>query len=86
MLGRLLLMGLAALAVTSIVVYISGLLNKKKTQDVMRDKAIKNGLIKQIDRCNNVLTLEDLNSGNTYELKGADSIDYDLYEGQTIYA
>lgn len=87
LLGRLIIGGIiAAIAATAIVIYVTGILNRQKVEDVMRSKNVENALIKNIDRCTNVMTLEDLDSGNTYEIKGADEISYDVDEGDRIYA
>ncbi len=72
MLGWILGGLLAAAAVAVIVVTISGSINKKRIEEVMRNNGIKDALIEEIDRCDNVVKLSDLDSDKEIEIHGDD--------------
>ena len=82
MLGWILL-GLATAAVGVIV--ISGMVTKKRIQEKMREKGMREALITEINNCTNTVKLEALDSEDTMEIRG-DELDYALSEYDTITA
>lgn len=82
MLGWILL-GLATAAVG--VVVISGIVNKSRIKEKMRERGIQEALITEINNCTNTVKLEDMYSNETLEIRG-DDLDYDLEEYDTIFA
>lgn len=70
---------IAAAAVTAIVVTITGVINKQRISEAMRSNGIKNALINEIDNCENVVKLEDMDSDKTIEIHG-DSVSSSLDE------
>ncbi len=83
LIGNILLAAAGAAIVGAIILYIYGEITRDKIEDKLRDQDCEEAIIKEIDKCNNVVTLKDLN-GNEYEIHG-DSISNDLYEDQRIY-
>lgn len=81
---KVLLAAAAAAAVATIVIYVSGTITRPKMKEKLRDNDIKDAVIRAIDRCNNVVTLEDMDSDKTLEIHG-DDVDYGLDEGDRIY-
>ena len=82
MLGWILL-GLATAAVGVIV--ISGMVTKKRIQEKMREKGMREALITEINNCTNTVKREALDSEDTMEIRG-DELDYELSEYDTITA
>ncbi len=82
MLGWILL-GIAAAAVC--VVVISGIITKSRIKEQMREKNMENAVITEINKCKNVIKLEDLNTGKTMEIRG-DGVDDSLRENVKIIA
>ena len=82
MLGWILL-GLATAAVG--VVVISGIVNKSRIREKMREKGMEEALITEINNCTNTVKLEDLYTDETLEIRG-DDLDSDLDEYDTIVA
>lgn len=81
---RVLLAAAAVATVAAIVVYVSGTVTRNKLKEKLREHNIDGALIKAIDRCDNVVSIEDLDSEQTLEIHG-DDVDYDLDEGDRIY-
>ena len=81
---RVLLAAAAVAAVAAVVIYISGTVTRAKFEEKLRDHDIEDAIIKAIDYCDNVVTLEDMDSDKTLEIHG-DDVDYDLDEGDRIY-
>lgn len=81
---RVLLAAAAVAAVAAIVIYISGTITRAKLEEKLRDNGIEDAIIKAIDYCDNVVTLEDMDSDKTLEVHG-DDVAYDLDEGDRIY-
>lgn len=80
------LLGAAALAAAVfLTVYVVGQINRSSLEQKLRSKNIKKAIIKEIDRCNNVVKLKDLDNDRTLEVRG-DSVSLELYEGQLIYS
>lgn len=81
---RVLLAAAMVVAVANIVIYVSGTITRAKLEEKLRDNDIENALIKAIDRCDNVIMIEDIDSDKTLEIHG-DDVDYELYENARIY-
>lgn len=82
--ARILLGALAVGAVAAIVIVINGMITRSKLRDALRSKGVEDAIIKEINNCDNTITLEELNSDKKVEVRG-DDIDYDLDEGDIIY-
>jgi hypothetical protein len=82
MLGWILL---GLLATATIVVVISGCINKSKVKETVQDKNLQGGVVEMVDRCRNVVKWKDLNSDQEYEMQG-ESVGDDIHEGDVIYA
>lgn len=84
LLGRLVIGGIiAAIAASAIVIYIDGKITEAKIDEELREKKLEKALVQRIDKCNNVISLKDLDSDQEYEIHG-DSIDDSMYTGQVI--
>lgn len=81
---RVLLAAAAVATVAAIVVYVSGTITRRKLEEKLRENGIEDALIKAIDYCDNVVTIEDMDSDQTLEIHG-DDVDYELDEGDRIY-
>lgn len=82
---RGLMLAAGAAAIAAIVIYIHGTITKDKIREELRAKGIdEDMLIKEINRCENTISLEELDGNKPVEIRG-DDISYDLYEGETIY-
>lgn len=81
---RILLAAATVAAVAAIEIYVSGTITRAKLKEKLRDNGIEDAIIKAIDYCDNVVTLEDMDSDKTLEIHG-DDVDYDLDEGDRIY-
>ena len=89
MLGRILL-GLAtiavgALAVSLIVKTVRGIINKRKVENLARSENMRRVIIDSVNRTTNRVKITDLDSKRQMQIDG-DDIDYDIYEGEVIYA
>lgn len=84
LLGRALLAAAAVAAVAAIVIVIHGMIMKDKIRQKLKENNVEDAMVKAIDNCNNVVTLEELNSDRTIEIRG-DSIDSGIDEYDTIY-
>lgn len=85
LLGRLIIGGIiAAVVASAIVIYVNGIINRNKLKDALSSKNVRGAIVKQIDNCSNVVTLEDLDSDQQYEVHG-DGVDYSLDNGEIIY-
>lgn len=84
MLGLALQLLLVA-AVVTIVIYIYGTITRAKLKKKLREKEISETIITEIDRCDNIVRLEDLDSDKKIEVRG-DDVSYSLDEGDYIYA
>ena len=74
MLGWILL-GLVTAAAGVIV--ISGIVDKSRIKEKMRERNMRIAIIKEVDSCTNTVKLEDLDSEETLEIRG-DDLDDDL--------
>lgn len=81
---RVLLAAAAVATVAAIVVYVSGTITRRKLEEKLQENGIEDALIKAIDYCDNVVTVEDMDSDQTLEIHG-DDVDYELDEGDRIY-
>ncbi len=73
-LGRL-LAGLVVAAVSAVAVavtvkYIKGKIDKAKLANLARQEGIKEAIVQSIEKCENKVTLKDLNSDKTICCKG----------------
>lgn len=85
MLGAFLLRGLIlACAVSAIVIVVNGIVTKEKIRQQLKSKGVENAIVKAIDGCSNTVTVADLESDNTYEIRG-DDIDDEIDVGDQIY-
>jgi hypothetical protein len=74
---------IAAAAVSAIVVYVVGIIDKNKLKAEMKGK-LTGFLVTEINRSINTVKLEDLNSDDTYEVIG-DYVSYDVSAGEKYY-
>ncbi len=81
---RVLLAAAAVATVAAIVVYVAGTITRSKLEEKLRENGIEDAMIKAIDYCENVVTIEDMDSNKTLEIHG-DDVSYDLDEGDRIY-
>ena len=81
---RVLLAAAAVATVAAIVVYCAGTITRSKLEEKLRENGIEDAMIKAIDYCENVVTIEDMDSDKTLEIHG-DDVSYDLDEGDRIY-
>lgn len=86
-LGRLLI-GLAAAALGAVAVAVTvkcikGVLDRKKLENLAMQDGINNALVESIERCNNKVTLKDLNSDKKVTYQG-DAISNDVRVGMVI--
>lgn len=81
---RVLLAAAAVATVAAIVVYVAGTITRRKLEEKLRENGIEDAIIKAIDYCDNVVTVEDMDSDKTVEIHG-DDVDYELDEGDRIY-
>lgn len=81
---RVLLAAAAVATVAAIVVYVAGTITRSKLEEKLRENGIEDAMIKAIDYCENVVTIEDMDSDKTLEIHG-DDVSYDLDEGDRIY-
>ncbi|MBP1543418.1 MAG: hypothetical protein J6A16_04920 [Oscillospiraceae bacterium] len=84
LLGRAILAAAAVAAVAAIVIVIHGMITPDKLRRKLKENGVKDALVKAIDECNNVISLEELESDRTIEVRG-DSIDDCIEEYDTIY-
>ena len=82
---KILLAAAAVGTVAAIVVYVKGSINRSKLQQKAQAQNINKFIIKEIDRCNNVVKFEDMYSDKEVEVRG-DDVDWDIDEGDIIYA
>ncbi len=77
---------LAALFVAGVTAYVvKGIIDKRKLQQAMRDKEIREAMIETIDKYAHKVKLKDLKSGEHLEVQG-EGVSSDIYEGQRIVA
>lgn len=81
---RVLLAAAAVATVAAVVVYVAGTITRSKLKDKLRENGVEDAIIKAIDYCDNVVTVEDMDSDKTIEIHG-DDVSYELDEGDRIY-
>ena len=89
---RVLLVAAAGAAATAVVVtaaaaiavYIDGTITQSRLKEKLREKGVEDAVIKAIDHCDNVVTIEDMDSDKTVEIHG-DGVSFDLSVGDRIY-
>ena len=57
---------------------------KIQLEEKLRENGVEDAIIKAIDYCDNVVTVEDMDSDKTVEIHG-DDVSYELDEGDRIY-
>ena len=80
---NLLVAGLVGAAVIGIVVY--GIITKTKIREQLskHSETIRRVIVNVVDRNNNVVKLRDLDSSNTFEIKG-NEISHDIQQNEVI--
>ena len=81
---RVLLAAAAVATVAAVVVYVAGTITRSKLKDKLCENGVEDAIIKAIDYCDNVVTVEDMDSDKTIEIHG-DDVSYELDEGDRIY-
>lgn len=81
---RVLLAAAAVATVAAVVVYVAGTITRSKLEEKLRENGVEDAIIKAIDYCDNVVTVEDMDSDKTVEIHG-DDVSYELDEGDRIY-
>ncbi len=81
---RVLLAAAAVATVAAVVVYVAGTITRSKLKDKLRENGVEDAIIKAIDYCDNVVTVENMDSDKTIEIHG-DDVSYELDEGNRIY-
>ena len=77
---------LAAVLVAGVTAYVvKGIIDKRKLQQAMRDKEIREALIDTVDRYAHKVKLKDLKSGKYLEVQG-DDVSSEIHQGDRIYA
>ena len=74
----------AGATVAAVCIYIDGKITEKKMRKEMAKESIKQVLIKEIDKCDNVVKLSDMESEREFVIRG-DRIDRKLKKGDVIY-
>lgn len=69
----------------AIVVVITGIITIKKIKEAMIKHKMKSALIAEIDSCDNVIKLEELETGKKLEMRG-DNVSCDIQENNIVYA
>ena len=69
----------------AIVVVITGIITIKKIKEAMIKHKMKSALIAEIDSCDNVIKLEEMETGNKLEMRG-DNVSCDIQENNIVYA
>ena len=82
--SRVLLAAAAVATVAAVVVYVAGTITRSKLEEKLRENGVEDAIIKAIDYCDNVVTVEDMDSDKTVEIHG-DDVSYELDEGDRIY-
>ena len=69
----------------AIVVVITGIITIKKIKEAMIKHKMKSALIAEIDSCDNVIKLEEMETGKKLEMRG-DNVSCDIQENNIVYA
>lgn len=69
----------------AIVVVITGIITIKKIKEAMIKHKMKSALIAEIDSCDNVIKLEEMETGKKLEVRG-DNVSCDIQENNIVYA
>ena len=67
------------------VVVITGIITIKKIKEAMIKHKMKSALIAEIDSCDNVIKLEEMETGKKLEMRG-DNVSCDIQENNIVYA
>lgn len=76
---------LGLITVGAIVVVITGIITIKKIKEAMIKHKMKSALIAEIDSCDNVIKLEEMETGKKLEMRG-DNVSCDIQENNIVYA
>ena len=68
----------------AIVVVITGIITIKKIKEAMIKHKMKSALIAEIDSCDNVIKLEEMETGKKLEMRG-DNVSCDIQENNIVY-
>ena len=69
----------------AIVVVITGIITIKKIKEAMIKHKMKSARIAEIDSCDNVIKLEEMETGKKLEMRG-DNVSCDIQENNIVYA
>ena len=69
----------------AIVVVITGIITIKKIKEAMIKHKMKSALIAEIDSGDNVIKLEEMETGKKLEMRG-DNVSCDIQENNIVYA
>lgn len=69
----------------AIVVVITGIITIKKIKEAMIKHKMKSALIAEIDSCDNVIKLEEMETGKKLEMRG-DNVSCGIQENNIVYA
>ena len=84
MLGYILGGLFAAAAVAIGVVIINGIITANRIKETMRNNNLKSAMISKINQCDNIITIEDMDSDEKLDIVG-DGISDDIDEYDIIY-
>lgn len=84
LLGLLIRGAIVAAALSAIVVVVNGIITKDVAKQQLRNRGVTNAMVDKINNCTNCVSIKDLDSDNTYEIRG-EGIGYDISEGDVIY-
>ena len=76
---------LGLITAEAIVVVITGIITIKKIKEAMIKHKMKSALIAEIDSCDNVIKLEEMETGKKLEMRG-DNVSCDIQENNIVYA
>ena len=88
LLGRLLI-GIAAAAIGAIAVAVTvkcvrGILDRRKLANLARQDGLRNAIVDTIERCNNKVTLKDLDSKTKVSYQSSAGIGRDVEVGMYV--
>lgn len=64
--------------------FISGILNRNRLEEIMKEEEISSALVTMIDQCSNQVSIRDLDTDEEYTYQ-ADEIADDINEDDVIY-
>lgn len=75
----------AAIFGAVVAIAIKGVIDKRKIQNILREKNFQEAIVKAIEQSNNAVTLEELENHQTIKIRG-NGISDEIYIGQHIHA